>query len=65
MNDASLSVTINAAKSDYPLSAAPVSIVTRDIITICRQYQRNNCHCKQKNVCFKSFLVASAADNKR
>ncbi len=66
MNDAGLSVTINAAKSDYPLaSATPVSIVTREIL----QYAGNISEAiaiakSRKMFVSESFLVASAADNK-
>ena len=66
MNDAGLSVTINAAKSDYPLSSAtPVSLVTREIL----QYAKNIAEAidiaKRRNMFVsESFLVASAFDNK-
>ena len=66
MNDQGLSVTINAAKSDYPLaSATPVSIVTREIL----QYAKNIKEAiaiarSRKMFVSESFLVASAADNK-
>jgi hypothetical protein len=66
MNDAGLSVTINAAKSDYPLSSAtPVSLVTREIL----QYAKNIAEAidiaKRRNMFVsESFLVASAIDNK-
>lgn len=66
MNEEGLSVTINAAKSDYPLgSATPVSLVTREIL----QYAKNINEAiaiakKRKMFVSESFLVASAADNK-
>jgi predicted choloylglycine hydrolase len=66
MNDVGLSVTINAAKSDYPLaSATPVSLVTREIL----QYAKNITEAiaiakKRKMFVSESFLVASAEDNK-
>ena len=66
MNEEGLSVTINAAKSDYPLgSATPVSLVTREIL----QYAKNISEAiaiARKRTMFvsESFLVASAADNK-
>ena len=66
MNEEGLSVTINAAKSDYPSgSATPVSIVTREIL----QYAKNIKEAiaiaqKRKMFVSESFLVASAADNK-
>lgn len=66
MNEAGLSVTINAAKSDYPMaSATPVSLVTREIL----QYAKNIAEAieiakKRDMFVSESFLVASAADNK-
>lgn len=66
MNEEGLSVTINAAKSDYPLaSATPVSLVTREIL----QYAKNIREAiaiakKRKMFVSESFLVASAADHK-
>jgi len=66
MNEEGLSVTINAAKSDYPTgSATPVSLVTREIL----QYAKNISEAiaiaeKRKMFVSESFLVASAADNK-
>ena len=66
MNEEGLSVTINAAKSDYPTaSATPVSLVTREIL----QYAKNIAEAiaiakKRKMFVSESFLVASAADNK-
>ena len=66
MNEEGLSVTINAAKSDYPTgSATPVSLVAREIL----QYAKNIKEAiaiatKRKMFVSESFLVASAADNK-
>ncbi|MES2774223.1 MAG: C45 family peptidase [Bacteroidota bacterium] len=66
MNEEGLSVTINAAKSEYPTgSATPVSLVTREIL----QYAKNIDEAvaiakKRKMFVSESFLVASAADNK-
>jgi isopenicillin-N N-acyltransferase like protein len=66
MNEEGLSVTINAAKSDYPTgSATPVSLVAREIL----QYAKNISEAiaiakKRKMFVSESFLVASAADNK-
>jgi isopenicillin-N N-acyltransferase like protein len=66
MNEEGLSVTINAAKSDYPTgSATPVSLVSREIL----QYAKNISEAiaiagKRKMFVSESFLVASAADNK-
>ncbi len=66
MNEAGLSVTINAAKTDYPLgSATPVSLVTREIL----QYAKNISEAiaiakKRKMFVSESFLVASVEDNK-
>lgn len=66
MNDQGLTVTINAAKSDYPLaSATPVSIVTREIL----QYAGNikeaiAIAASKKMFVSESFLVASATDHK-
>ncbi len=66
MNEKGLTVTINAAKSSYPLgSATPVSLVAREIL----QYAGNIKEAiaiaqKRKMFVSESFLVASAADNK-
>ena len=66
MNDQGLTVTINAAKSDYPLgSATPVSLVTREIL----QYAKNIKEAiaiarSRKMFVSESFLVGSAADKK-
>ncbi len=66
MNDEGLSVTINAAKSDYPTgSATPVSIVTREILQYAKNIEEAVAIAKKRNMFVsESFLVASAADNK-
>ncbi len=66
MNDEGLSVTINAAKSDYPTgSATPVSIVTREILQYAKNIDEAVAIAKKRNMFVsESFLVASAADNK-
>ena len=66
MNEAGLSVTINAAKSDYPLaSATPVSLVTREILQYAKNIAGAIAIAKKRNMFVsESFLVASAADNK-
>lgn len=66
MNEKGLTVTINAAKSDYPLaSATPVSLVAREIL----QYAANIKEAiaiarSRKMFVSESFLIASAADKK-
>ena len=66
MNDAGMSVTINAAKSDYPFaSATPVSIVTREILQYAKNIKEAIAIAKSRKMFVsESFLVASAADNK-
>jgi isopenicillin-N N-acyltransferase like protein len=66
MNEEGLSVTINAAKSDYPLaSATPVSIVTREILQYAKNIAEAVAIARKRNMFVsESFLVASAADNK-
>jgi hypothetical protein len=66
MNDAGLTVTINAAKSRIPFDAAtPVSLVAREIL----QYAGNTADAiaiarSKKMFVSESFLVGSAADHK-
>ncbi len=66
MNEKGLTVTINAAKSDYPTgSATPVSLVAREIL----QYAENISEAKaiaakRKMFVSESFLIGSAEDNK-
>lgn len=66
MNDAGLTVTINAAKSKIPFGAAtPVSLVAREIL----QYAGNTAEAiaiakSKKMFVSESFLVGSAADHK-
>jgi predicted choloylglycine hydrolase len=66
MNDKGLTVTINAAKSSIPTSAAtPVSLVAREIL----QYAENISEAiaiagKRKMFVSESFLVGSAEDGK-
>ncbi len=66
MNDAGLTVTINAAKSKIPFGAAtPVSLVAREIL----QYAGNTADAiaiarTKKMFVSESFLIGSAADHK-
>jgi predicted choloylglycine hydrolase len=66
MNAEGLAVTINAAKSDYPLgSATPVSIVTREILQYAKNIEEAIAIAKKRKMFVsESFLVASAADHK-
>lgn len=66
MNEAGLSVTINAAKSDYPTgSETPVSIVTREILQYAKNIKEAIAIAKSRKMFVsESFLVASAADGK-
>ncbi len=66
MNEAGLTVTINAARSDIPFSAAtPVSLVAREVL----QYASTTAEAiaiarKRKMFVSESFLVGSAKDKK-
>lgn len=66
MNDQGLTVTINAAKSDYPLaSATPVSLVAREILQYAGNIKEAVTIARSRNMFVsESFLVASAADKK-
>ena len=66
MNEKGLSVTINAAKSAYPLgSATPVSLVTREILQYAKNIKQAIAIAKSRKMFVsESFLVASAEDNK-
>ncbi|MEO7313081.1 MAG: C45 family peptidase [Chitinophagaceae bacterium] len=66
MNEEGLSVTINAAKSEYPTSSAtPVSLVTREILQYAKNIEEAVAIAKKRKMFVsESFLVASAADNK-
>jgi len=66
MNEKGLSVTINAAKSEYPTSSAtPVSLVTREILQYAQNIEEAIAIAKKRKMFVsESFLVASAADNK-
>lgn len=66
MNDQGLTVTINAAKSDIPTSAAtPISLVAKEIL----QYSKNIQQAmeiakKRKTFVSESILIGSVNDNK-
>ena len=66
MNDQGLTVTINAAKSDIPTSAAtPISLVAKEIL----QYSKNIQEAleianKRKTFVSESILIGSVNDNK-
>src|SRR5690606_30708774 len=66
MNDAGLTVTINAAKSKIPFGAAtPVSLVAREILQYAGNLQEAVSIAQRKKMFVsESFLVGSAADGK-
>jgi len=66
MNDKGLSVTINAAKSVVPTSAAtPVSLVAREILQYAGNIKEATAIAKKRKMFVsESFLVASAYDKK-
>jgi hypothetical protein len=66
MNDAGLTVTINAAKSEIPFNAAtPVSLVAREILQYAGNIKEAIAIARSKKMFVsESFLVGSAADHK-
>lgn len=66
MNDKGLTVTINAAKSDIPFSAAtPVSLVAREVLQYAGNIEEAIAIAKKRTMFVsESFLVGSAADGK-
>jgi isopenicillin-N N-acyltransferase like protein len=66
MNEAGLTVTINAAKTAIPAGAAtPVSLVAREILQYADNIQQAIQIARSRQMFVaESFLVASAADNK-
>jgi isopenicillin-N N-acyltransferase-like protein len=66
MNDAGLTITINAAKSKIPFNAAtPVSLVAREILQYSGNVKEAIAIAKSKRMFVsESFLVGSAADRK-
>ncbi len=66
MNDAGLTVTINAAKSDIPLNAAtPVSLVAREMLQYAGNIKEATAVARRRKMFVsESFLVGSASDHK-
>jgi predicted choloylglycine hydrolase len=66
MNEKGLTVTINAAKSAYPLgSATPVSLVAREILQYAQNIKEAIAIAEKRNMFVsESFLVGSAEDKK-
>lgn len=66
MNDKGLTVTINAARSDIPFSAAtPVSLVAREVLQYAGNIEEAVAIAKSRKMFVsESFLVGSAADGK-
>lgn len=66
MNEAGLTVTINAAKSDMPTSSAtPISILTREILQYAATIEEAyNIALKRKTFVSESILIGSARDGK-
>lgn len=66
MNDAGLTITINAAKSKIPFGAAtPVSLVAREILQYAGNIQEAVAIARRKKMFVsESFLIGSAADHK-
>lgn len=66
MNDAGLTVTINAARSEIPFDAAtPVSLVAREILQYAGNVKEAVAIARSKTMFVsESFLIGSAADHK-
>ncbi|HTM66319.1 MAG TPA: C45 family peptidase [Flavipsychrobacter sp.] len=66
MNEKGLTVTINAARSDIPFSAAtPVSLVAREVLQYASNINEAIAIAKKREMFVsESFLVGSAADHK-